>query len=193
MVSPLYAVFACTGTQELYDAGKKAGFDVWIPVVQVRREYQKIDPVTKAATIKMSLQKVPAMGGYIFCRFDQWTSFLAWCPDKHALRIHMATAGDADAVAREYNDAKVPAQVHWEELQHMLDMCDSLAESLYDEQQSPDVFNVRDKVSFHQHPLFDSTITAEIVKCRPTGYLRVFVHQYKRYVEVHRGFVRLCS
>jgi len=192
-LSRVYTVFGCVGTAELLHDARRAGFEVWTPYLQVRRVHAKRDAKSGKKTLKTTLERVPAMPGYIFCPYGVWEQFQDWTKDKHRLRLCMASTGAANATGTQFTNAKVPAKVHRDELLEMENTCKSLWEGLHNTPEATaalELLEVGDAVAFVGHNIFNSDTAAEVERCRPTGMIRVRIVAFDTYVEVHRGFLR---
>jgi hypothetical protein len=195
-MSGLWAVFGCVGTTQLALTAEAAGHDVWIPMLEVRRIHKRLDPVTKAQQVEVTLVSLPAIPGYIFVRFQEWEQFADWAPEKHNVRLYMRSAGDAQATVLDYTTNKKPAQIRSEELDILGDACHNLWEELYDTPEAVEALSlleVGDDVCLKGHKLFVDGTAAVVEKCRPTGFVRLLVPSYGKFIEVHRKFIRGCS
>jgi hypothetical protein len=190
----VWAVFGCVGsTTELAFTAGTCGYDVWVPTLEVRRVHSRLDPVTKTKKVEVTLVRVPAIPGYIFVRFEQWCEFTNWAPDKYKVRLYMRSAGDSKATATNYTTNKQPAQIRAEELEILGDACESLWEELYDTPEAVEALSlleVGDHVSLQGHKLFEDGTVGLVEKCRPTGFVRLLIPLYGKFIEIHRKFIR---
>lgn len=189
-----YAVFTCRRTHELLLLARQKDFAAWAPVIVVQRITITISPVTKAKRTGSSSRAVLAMPGYIFVPFDDWLNFLHWAPKRFGVAVHRVSSGNAQAKKETYELHKVPARVDMVQLKEMERVCRLACTSktgLNTEGQTLPRLNVGDVVAIAGHPFMVEGSMATVARCKPTGFVRVFLHNHDKYVDISRAYLKI--